>query len=124
MRSLIRNNMGNSEQNQKAEIETNPIGSELEIEVSIPEKFEIKMVDASSLNDYELWGAITSVICNFLVGFLVAAISNTVTERSIVLWCITGIFSVFLIFAGYMTYKKRELMTIKKKTIKMGVTKN
>lgn len=116
--------MGNSEQNQKAEIETNPIGSELEVEVSIPEKFEIKMVDASSLNDYELWGAITSVICNFLVGFLVAAISNTETERCGILWCITGIFIAFLTFSIWMTYKKRKQMTIKKKTIKMGVTKS
>ena len=42
------------------DIEQNPIGKELQVEVSIPKKFEVKMVDASSLGDYELWVFIAS----------------------------------------------------------------
>lgn len=39
------------------------------------------MVDASSLNAYELWVFIASLLRNFLVGFIVAYISNTIPER-------------------------------------------
>lgn len=116
--------MGDSVQNQKANIEANPIGNELQVEVSIPEKFEIKMVDASTLSDYELWGAITSVILNFFVGFLVAAISNTNDALKTILWSISGIFLLFSGFSIYMAFRKRRNMTIKKKTISMGVSKN
>jgi hypothetical protein len=107
----------------KANMNANPVGDGLEIEVSIPKKIEIKMVNASNLNDYELWGVITSVFCNFLVGFLIATISNTVEERHTLLWSITAIFTSFVLFSGYMTYKKRKQMTIKEKMIKMNMIK-
>ena len=116
--------MSTNEQNTKAEIESNPIGNELQFELSIPEKIEIKMVDASSLNDYELWGVIASVFCNFLVGFLVASISNTEEKCTSLYWSITGIFAIFCISSVIMVWLKRKQMTIKKKVIKMGVTKN
>lgn len=112
-----------NEQNPKAD-ESNPIGNELSVEVSIPEKFEVKMVDASSLNDYELWVFIASLLCNFLVGFVVAYISNTIKERDGLYLMITIIMFILFILSCYMVFDKRKNMTVKKKIIKMGLSKS
>ena len=58
-----------TEQNPKASNESNPIGEELMVEVSIPEKIEIKMVDASSLNDFELWSLLASIFLQLFCRF-------------------------------------------------------
>ncbi len=112
-----------NEGNNKAEIESNPIGNELQFELSIPEKIEIKMVDASSLNDYELWVFIASLLCNFLVGFIVACISNTIPEREFLYITISVIFGSLFAFSIFEVYQKRKKMSIEKKVIKMGASK-
>lgn len=112
-----------NEGNNKAEIESNPIGNELQFELSIPEKIEIKMVDASSLNDYELWVFIASLLCNFLVGFIVAYISNTIPEREFLYITISVIFGLLFAFSIFEVYQKRKKMSIEKKVIKMGAFK-
>ena len=111
-------------QNPKAGSSSNPIGEEFMVEVSIPEKIEIKMVDATSLNDYELWSVLTSVFCNFFIGFLVASISNTVEDKKLLYWIVTIIFFVFSIVFFFMTYKKRQSMNIRTKSVQLGVSKN
>lgn len=113
-----------AEQNPKASNESNPIGEELMVEVSIPEKIEIKMVDASSLNDFELWSLLASIFCNFFVGFLVAAISNTEEKRVCLYWSVTGIFLAFSIFFIIMMVIKRKKMSIKTKCLQLGVNKS
>ena len=112
-----------NEGNNKAEIESNPIGNELQFELSIPEKIEVKMVDASSLNDYELWVFIASFLCNFLVGFIVAWISNTIPERESLYIAVSIIFGILFLLSLIEVYLKRRRMSIEKKVIKMGVTK-
>lgn len=117
-------NMDNSSGNSS----TNPAGNGFRVELSMPKKFEIKMVNASSMNDYELWGIITSVLCNFVVGFFVAAITYTkecVDNKVLpsseqvqnLLWVVSAIFLVFTILSIMMTLKKRN--TIKKDTKKV-----
>lgn len=112
------------EQNPKASNESNPIGEELMVEVSIPEKIEIKMVDASSLNDFELWSLLASIFCNFFVGFLVASISNTEEKRVGLYWSITGIFLAFSIFSIIMMVIRRKKMRVKTKCLQLGVNRN
>lgn len=112
-----------NEGNNKAEIESNPIENELQFELSIPEKIEIKMVDASSLNDYELWVFIASLLCNFLVGFIVAYISNTIPERESLYIVISIIFGLLFVLSVFEVYQKRKKMSIEKKVIKMGASK-
>lgn len=101
----------------------NPIGDELAVEVSIPKKIEIKMVDASSLGDYEVWVFIASLICNFLVGFVVATFSAGESSQ--------GAFIAFdilcLILLGlsiFMAIRKRRKMNIERKTIPLAVKKS
>lgn len=106
------------------DIEQNPIGNELQVEVSIPKKFEVKMVDASSLGDYELWVFIASLLCNFLVGFVVAYISNTIKDREPLYLSITIMLSILFLLSIIMVFVKRKKMTIEKKIIKMGLAKS
>ena len=103
--------------------EQNPIGNELNVEVSIPKKFEIKMVDASSLNDYEVWVFIASLICNFLVGFLVATFSvEKQLQKAYIAFDI--LCALLLIGAIVMAIMKRKKMSIEKKTLNLGLKKN
>lgn len=104
------------------DIEQNPIGKELQVEVSIPKKFEVKMVDASSLGDYELWVFIASLLCNFLVGFVVAYIANTITDREPLYLSITIMLGVLFTLSIIMVFVKRRKMTIEKKIIKLGLS--
>jgi hypothetical protein len=113
--------MGDNEFNPK-DIEQNPFGKELQIEVSIPQKFEVKMVDASSLGDYELWVFIASLLCNCSVGFVIAGISNTIEDRVPLYISINIMLFVFFALSLIIVYKKRKKMTIEKKIIKMGLS--
>lgn len=117
-------NMDNSSGNSS----TNPAGNGFRVELSMPKKFEIKMVNASSMNDYELWGIITSVLCNFVVGFIVAAVTYTkeyVDNKVLpsseqvqnLLWAVSAIFFVLTLLPILMTLQKRR--TIKKDTKKV-----
>lgn len=81
------------------------------------------MVDASSLNDYELWVFIASLLCNFLVGFIVAYISNTIPERESLYIVISIIFGLLFVLSVFEVYQKRKKMSIEKKVIKMGASK-
>lgn len=125
--------MENTE-NNKASSGSNPAGSQFNIEFWMPEKFELKMVNASTLTDYELWVGITSVLCNFLVGFFVAAITYSpqlddnkeVLPSSLyaqfLLWVITIIFALFVIGAAFVAYKKRNTMNLKAKKLNYVAT--
>lgn len=89
------------------------------VEVSIPSKISVKMVDASSLSQFELWGIITSVLCNFSVGFIVAAITNDVAETKKLLWFVSIVFIVFTIFAFFWTWREKKKMKISEKIVQM-----
>jgi hypothetical protein len=101
----------------------NPIGDELQVEVSIPKKIEIKMVDASTLSDYEVWFFIASLVCNFLVGFVVATISTDETRVRWILLAVDVFFLLLLIVAIVMVWKKRKGMSIETSTIPLSVKK-
>lgn len=107
----------------------NPMGRDLQVELSMPEKFEIKMVNASALNDYEIWSFISSFMLNFLVGFGIAAITynketyagNVVPSSQFaqnLLWIITVIFLFFSIASICYTLRKRHSMKNNIKTFK------
>lgn len=102
--------------------EQNPIGKEVRVEVSMPEKFDIKMVDASSLSDYELWFFIASLLCNFLVGFVVSTISNADDKTKGLYIGIDIILGLFFSLSVVMVFVKRKKLSIETKTIKLGMT--
>lgn len=101
----------------------NPIGDELQVEVSIPKKIEIKMVEASSLSDYEVWIFIASIVCNFLVGFVVATITNNNPSIIGIFLAVDFLFLVLLIVSLYMVRKKRKGMAIETTSIPLAVKK-
>lgn len=107
--------------NNPKDIEQNPIGKEVHVEVSMPEKFDIKMVDASALGDYELWVFIASLICNFLVGFIVASITNSNEQTKGLYIGIDIMLIILFILSVIMVICKRKRMSIEKKTIKLGM---
>lgn len=81
---------------------TNPLGSSLAITVSVPDKIHIKMVNASTLSDYEVWVLLASFACNFFVGFLIVMIQtwdgtfgSVARYVAMTVFCAT-IFAVFL----------------------------
>lgn len=107
--------------NPKKDIEQNPIGKEVRVEVSMPEKFDIKMVEASTLGDYELWVFIASLVCNFLVGFVVATISNADDNTRGLYIGVDIMLGVFFITSVIMVIVKRKKMSFETKTIKLGM---
>ena len=106
------------------DIEQNPIGNEVYVEVSMPERFDIKMVEASSLNDYELWVFIASLICNFLVGFVVATISNANEQTQALYIFIDIMFAIFFVISIVLVFKRRNKMAIAKKAITLGMKRS
>lgn len=89
--------------NEKAINTSNPIGDEVMVEVAMPKSFKIKMVEASKLTDFKIWGAIFSLLTNIFVGFLVASITNDIEAKQCLLWWITGIFALLVVGALAMT---------------------
>jgi hypothetical protein len=107
---------------KKTGIESNPLGDAFDISVSIPDKVEIKMVNASILSDYEVWIFISSLISNAVIGFWVAYSTNTnVNSASVLFWnslIFTALFVITLVFA----LRKRYQLSKKSKSINLKTT--
>lgn len=96
---------------------SNPLEKQLRVELSLPNQFKIDMVDASSIRELERWSIIMSVLTNFAVGFLVAAITNTEKGRTTILYVIAGIFIVLFLYALRMVIKYHKQINTDKQTI-------
>jgi hypothetical protein len=99
----------------------NPIGDSFNIVVSVPESIQIKMVDASSLADYEVWVFIASIISNAFVGFLVAyfqAVDAKSPSVSYVGWT-TVVFSILLLVSLITALWKRNMLKKKGRDVKL-----
>ena len=99
--------------------ESNPIATSVQVRLSMPDSFDIEMVEASRLREYEIWAFVASLMINFMVGFTVAAATNTVQERMILLWAISVIFFLFSLGSIIMMLKYRRKISQAKQTIKM-----
>lgn len=99
---------------------SNPL-SDMEVNLSYPQGIDINMVDISCVKDFEIWGAITSVMSNFVIGILVGAITSVDTNIRLILFGFTVVFAIFTIGAFVMTYIKRKMMKVNKKTLKMNL---
>lgn len=106
----------NNEASNKA---SNPLASSLNVKISIPDVFNIEMVEASQLKDYELWATVSSLMLNLFVGFIVAAATNTVPERETLLWSISCIFFLLFVGAIILTLRYRKQISRGKQAIKM-----
>jgi hypothetical protein len=103
--------------------QTNPIGNELNILVSLPESLEIKMVNASILADYEIWIFISSVLSSVMSGFWVAFTQTKDNAvRNILFWN-SLIFTILFLAAVIVAFTKRSKLNKKSKSIKLKATK-
>lgn len=84
-----------------------PFGGGLNVTVSIPETVEIKMVDATTLTDYEIWMAITSILSSIAVGFIVAAVQTP--GMQILFWNGVSFGILFLISLATAIWKRSSL---------------
>lgn len=109
----------------------NPSPEAFNIVVHVPESIEIRMVDASSLADYEIWVFIASILSNAAVAYLVAydqAADSKSPSLSYIGWTAT----IFLVLLGLSitaaVYKRVQLRRkgrdIKLKTSSASTTKS
>lgn len=94
----------------------NPLSGVFDVTVSVPETLEIRMVDATVLNDYEVWNFIASLLGASVVGFGVAYLQNT---KDITLLAVTLMFLLLFAIAVRMTLGKRRRITTKSKSIRL-----
>lgn len=102
----------------------NPLGTSLNVVVSVPEIIEVRMVNASSLADYEMWVFLTSVLCNALVGFGVAyfqACDSNAGGSTMLFW-MTVIWGVLFIATAIKAYLVRKGLTKTGKNISLRAT--
>lgn len=101
----------------------NPVAASLNILVSIPETIEIKMVDASTLSDYEVWFFISSVLTSAVVGFLVATLQAlSAKQPAASLGWTTIVFFTLVVISVSMTFYKRNKLRKKARQIRLKVS--
>jgi hypothetical protein len=97
----------------------NPIAKGLSVTVSIPETIEIKIVNASTLDDYEMWILLSTIIFSVAIGFVVAyAQDSSKTHLAIIGLIAFLLFVLCLLFALH----KRAALRRKSKSVRMKVT--
>ncbi len=89
------------------------------ITVSIPETVEIKMVNASTLADYEVWIFISSILSNAFIGFWTAFFSNTDENKSGSILFSSITFTLLFILTCIVAFRKRAQLQSKAKDIKL-----
>jgi len=99
--------------------EQNPLADAFNIMVSIPDKLEIKMVNASILSDYEVWIFISSLISNGAIGFWVSYATNTNTAIDKFLFWNSILLTILLFVALFVALRKRYQLNKKSKDIKL-----
>ncbi|KRA42109.1 hypothetical protein [Devosia sp. Root635] len=99
----------------------NPVHDAFNISVLVPDEITIRMVDASSLADYEVWVFISSLLSSAFVGFLVAYIqaNSTADPTTGAMFWMTVLIGVLTLAGLVMVYSKRTLLKRKGRTMKL-----
>jgi hypothetical protein len=100
-----------------AESSENPSAGDFNISLSIPKQIEIRMVDASTLSDYEIWFFASSSLLSFVVGFTVAFSQEADAKAKGIYLVVTLIFVALLVGCLIMTFVKRYCLRKKGKTV-------
>lgn len=98
----------------------NPMAG-LDVVINVPEVVRVRMVDASALEEYEIWFFVSSVLAAISVAFLVAWIQSTNPISPLehyLMWTFFAFFLLFVVFA-FFSFRKRHLLTKKGKDIKL-----
>jgi len=102
---------------------TNPLAGALNVTVSVPETIDIVMVDASAQSDFEFWLFLSSILSNFVVGWLVAYFQSPNDDPRLNTFLVnTAMFAVLFFLAVGMSVYKRSRVKRKSTQMKMRVT--
>jgi hypothetical protein len=101
---------------------SNPLASNLNITLSVPDTIEIKMVDASALSDYEIWFFIASLLFGVVTGFAVPFIQSIEIKTDCLLGVNALIFLLLFIIALAMAIRKRNQLKKKSRTVDLKVS--
>jgi hypothetical protein len=87
----------------------------IEVTLSVPASIEVKMVNAATLEDYEVWFFLSSLAGSAFSGFLVATLQATEEKR--LSWLLFTVFIglLFIVFI-YQTFTKRNRLKKTSKT--------
>ena|SRR5205809_2240610 len=97
----------------------NPIAKGLSVTVSVPETIEIRMVDVSALDDYEMWVLLSTIVISFAVGFTVAFVQEP--SKLYLLAVAILAFLLFVCCLSFALYKRARLRR-KSKRVQMKVS--
>jgi hypothetical protein len=102
----------------------NPLGTSLNVLVSVPESIEVRMVNASALADYEMWVFLASVLSNAVCGFVVAAVQarDSKATNSNQLIATSVVFGVLFLATAIKAFVQRLSLTKAGKSIKLRAT--
>lgn len=102
----------------------NPLNKALGVDVSIPNKIDIKMADIQSLRYFEWSAFLASLFTNFTVGFGVAAITANTPEVRLILYIVTAAFLVFTIIFGLLTITQHRSMNTNTQSIHLAAVED
>jgi hypothetical protein len=100
-----------------------PTSGDFAVSVSVPEVIEIRMVDASTLSDYEIWFFASGGFLTFAVAFLVAYIQEMDPKVATVLLIVAVLFGVVFALFLIMTLVKRHALRKKGRTIQLRTSR-
>lgn len=109
-------------ENSTTNIVSNPLAQQFNVVVSIPQAVNVKLVDASLLNDFEIWMYLSTVLLNISTGFWVSFIqnSNKLIDRML---CWTSIcFTIIFTFTIIVAITKRIKMNKKSKNVELATS--
>jgi hypothetical protein len=118
--TIPRNGPAEPETNDPAEVGgalgegPNPVAQAMLVMVSVPDRIEVRMVDASTLSDYEIWGGLASAVLAFASGFFVAWFQDTAQVHFL---AFTIILALIWLFAAVMAVRKRRQLLGKSRSI-------
>lgn len=93
----------------------NPLAGSTNVAVSLPETVEVKLVDASVLQDYEIWSLATSILSSATVAFFVAYAQTPANQHLLY----TGlVFLALMIVTGIAALTKRVKLAKKSRRIR------
>jgi hypothetical protein len=101
---------------------SNPLAQQFNVVVSIPQAVNVKLVDASLLNDFEIWMYLSTVLLNISTGFWVSYSQNTNTQIDKMI-CWTSIcFTFIFVFTIIIAISKRVKMNQKSRNVELATS--
>ena len=101
---------------------SNPLAENFNVVVSIPQAVNIKLVDASLLNEFEIWMYLSTVLLNISTGFWVSYVQNTDEPLEKILCWTAVCFTLIFVFTLVVAIYKRVKMNKKSKNVELSTS--